>query len=35
MAIYRLDDNSPDCHETSWVAETASVIGHVIMAENS
>ena len=35
MAIYRLDDFTPDCHESSWVAETAAVIGNVILAEGS
>ena len=35
MAIYSLDDQNPECHETAWVAETASVIGNVIMSENS
>ena len=35
MAIYRLGEVAPDCHETAWVAETASVIGHVIMSEES
>ena len=35
MAVYRLDDVAPDCHETAWVAETASVIGNVIMSESS
>jgi carbonic anhydrase/acetyltransferase-like protein (isoleucine patch superfamily) len=35
MAVYRLAEIIPYCHETAWVAETASVIGNVIMAENS
>ncbi|GGX59799.1 gamma carbonic anhydrase family protein [Litorimonas cladophorae] len=35
MAVYRLDSHSPDCHDSAWVAETASVIGNVIMAEGS
>jgi len=35
MAVYRLGDLEPDCHESAWVAESASVIGHVVMAENS
>jgi len=35
MAIYRLDDQTPDYHETAWVAETASVIGNVILSESS
>ncbi|MEM9600293.1 MAG: gamma carbonic anhydrase family protein [Pseudomonadota bacterium] len=35
MAVYALDDRTPDLHESVWVAETASVIGYVIMAEGS
>lgn len=35
MAVYRLDQNTPDCHESAWVAESASVIGNVIMDEGS
>jgi len=35
MAVYRLDQNAPERHETAWVAETASVIGNVIMAKES
>jgi len=35
MAVYRLGDLEPECHESAWVAESASVIGHVVMAENS
>jgi len=35
MAVYRLGDLEPDCHESAWVAESASVIGHVVMAEYS
>lgn len=35
MAIYALDDHSPDLHASVWVAETASVIGNIIMAEES
>jgi len=35
MAIYRLGDFTPECHDSAWVAETASVIGNVIMAEYS
>jgi len=35
MAIYRLNDVTPECHDSAWVAETASVIGNVIMAEQS
>ena len=35
MAVFALDDFSPDLHETVWVAETASVIGNISMAEDS
>ena len=35
MAIYQLDDLSPDVHTTAWVAESAQVMGRVTMAENS
>ena len=35
MAIFSLDDVKPDLHETVWVAETASIVGRIIMAENS
>ncbi|MEL6687581.1 MAG: gamma carbonic anhydrase family protein [Pseudomonadota bacterium] len=35
MAIFSLDDIRPDLHDSVWVAETASVIGNIIMAENS
>lgn len=35
MAIYRLDEFTPEHHESAWVAETASVIGNVILAEES
>lgn len=35
MAIYSLDDRVPDLHPSSWVAETATVIGSVEMAEES
>lgn len=35
MAIFSLDDFTPDLHESVWVAETASVIGNIIMAEES
>ena len=35
MAIFALDDYAPDLHESVWVAETASVIGNVLMAEAS
>ena len=35
MAVYALDDASPDLAADVWVAETASVIGHVILKEGS
>ncbi len=35
MAVYRLDDNTPERHESAWVAENAAVMGNVVMAENS
>lgn len=31
MAIYRLNDNTPDIHEDTYVAESATVIGKVIL----
>jgi len=35
MAIYQLDDWVPEIAATAWVAETASVIGRVRMAEGA
>ncbi|GLQ23255.1 gamma carbonic anhydrase family protein [Algimonas ampicilliniresistens] len=35
MAVFALDEHSPDLHDSVWVAETASVIGNIIMAEES
>jgi carbonic anhydrase/acetyltransferase-like protein (isoleucine patch superfamily) len=35
MAVYRLEGHTPERHESAWVAETASVIGNVTMAEGS
>lgn len=35
MAIFALDDQTPELHDSVWVADTASVIGHIIMAEAS
>lgn len=35
MAVYALDQRVPDLHHTTWVAESASVVGHVIMEEES
>ena len=35
MAVYSLDDTAPDLADDVWVAESASVIGNVIMNESS
>ena len=35
MAIYQLDEWAPELAATAWVAETASVIGRVRMAEGA
>ncbi len=35
MAVYRLGDLSPQLHEKSWVAPSASVIGNVTLAEHA
>lgn len=35
MAIYRLDGVQPSVHPSAWVADTASVIGQVALAENA
>ena len=35
MAIYQLDDVTPDIDPTAWVADSAQVIGAVTLAENS
>ena len=35
MAIYQLDDLTPDIHPSAWVADNAQVMGHVTLAENS
>jgi carbonic anhydrase/acetyltransferase-like protein (isoleucine patch superfamily) len=35
MAIYQLDEASPTVHDTAWVAESATVIGRVELAEQS
>lgn len=35
MAVYQLDDKTPELGPDAWVAETAAVIGNVVMAENS
>ena len=35
MAVYALDDKTPDLAEDAWVADNASVIGNVVMHEGS
>jgi carbonic anhydrase/acetyltransferase-like protein (isoleucine patch superfamily) len=35
MAIYELDNVSPSIHDSAWVADSAQVIGHVVLAEDS
>lgn len=35
MAIYRLGEHSPQVADSAWVADSASVIGRVRLAENS
>ena len=35
MAIYQLDQLSPQLHPTAWVADSAQVIGNVILAQDS
>ena len=35
MAIYQLDDNTPQVHTSAWVAESAVVVGKVTLAENA
>ena len=35
MAIYQLDDVTPDVHATAWVADNAQVMGRVSLAENA
>ena len=35
MAIYALDDIEPSVHPSAWVAESASVVGHVELQENA
>ncbi len=34
MAIYQLDDLVPSIHPTAWVADSAQVIGQVLLEEN-
>jgi carbonic anhydrase/acetyltransferase-like protein (isoleucine patch superfamily) len=35
MAIYQLDDLTPDIHASAWVADNAQVLGRVTLAEDS
>ena len=35
MALYTLGDQTPDVHETAWVADTAHVMGAVSLGENA
>lgn len=35
MAVYQLDEQTPERHESCWVAENAAVMGNVIMEEGS
>ena len=35
MAIYQLDDSTPDLHESAWVADSAQVIGNVRLGEGA
>ena len=35
MAIYQLEDLTPDIHPTAWVADNAQVMGNVALAEDS
>ena len=35
MALYTLGDQTPDVHETAWVADTAQVMGAVSLGENA
>jgi carbonic anhydrase/acetyltransferase-like protein (isoleucine patch superfamily) len=35
MAVYALDEHTPDLHASVWVADTAAVVGNIIMAEGS
>ena len=35
MAIYQLDDETPDLHPSAWVADSAAVIGRVTLGENA
>ena len=35
MALYRLDDDAPQVAASAWVADNATVIGRVVLAEES
>ena len=35
MAVYQIDDETPQVHPTAWVADNASVIGRVSLAQDS
>ena len=35
MAIHQLEDAAPQVHPTAWVAENATVVGKVALAENA
>lgn len=35
MAVFALDELTPDLDDSVWVAETAAVIGNIVMSENS
>lgn len=35
MAVYQIDDEAPKVHPTAWVADNATVIGRVSLAQDS
>ncbi len=35
MALYRLNQHTPEVHASAWVAESADVIGQVVLAEGA
>jgi carbonic anhydrase/acetyltransferase-like protein (isoleucine patch superfamily) len=35
MALYQLHQHAPQVHDSAWVAESADVIGQVVLAENT
>ena len=35
MAVYQLDHDAPQIHHTAWVAESADVLGKVVLGENA